>query len=169
VQVVVVRMQTMMKLDEYHSSRCAPSILIILTIIASFGGLLFGYDTGVVGGALPLIAKDLALNDDQQQWVVSSAVGGAIIGSSISGVLMDNVGRKRVALLSSVIFVLGAIVLSSSDGFQSLLLGMNSHQHHQHHHQRHQHQYHQHHQHHHQLHHQHHQHHQLLLIVIILR
>ena len=127
--LVVVRMQTVMKLDEYHSSRCAPSILIILTIIASFGGLLFGYDTGVVGGALPLIAKDLALNDDQQQWVVSSAVGGAIIGSSISGVLMDNVGRKRVALLSSLIFVLGAIVLSSSDGFQSLLLGINSHQH----------------------------------------
>ena len=103
--------------------RCASSVLILLTIIASFGGLLFGYDTGVVGGALPLIASDLNLNDDQQQWVVSSAVGGAIVGSGISGVLMDSIGRKRVAFLSSLVFILGAIVLSSSDGFQSLLVG----------------------------------------------
>jgi SP family myo-inositol transporter-like MFS transporter 13 len=55
--------------------------------------------------------------------VVSSAVAGAIFGSLISGILMDNIGRKRVAFLSSLVFVLGAIVLSSSMTFQSLLLG----------------------------------------------
>jgi SP family myo-inositol transporter-like MFS transporter 13 len=114
---------SVVKVDYQYESRCPSNVLIQLTIIASFGGLLFGYDTGVVGGALPLIALDMKLNDDQQQWVVSSAVGGAIIGSAISGILMDYIGRKRVALISSLVFILGAIILSSSSNFTSLLVG----------------------------------------------
>ena len=113
----------MIKLDTIDNTNGSSKVLVILTIIASFGGLLFGYDTGVVGGALPLIANDLKLTDNQQQWVVSSAVAGAIVGSLNCGVLMDSIGRKKVAFLSSLVFVLGAIVLSSSKTFQALLIG----------------------------------------------
>ena len=111
-------------INNYHHYIIFIIIIVILSYITLLSSLSnYYYDTGVVGGALPLIARDLNLTDNQQQWVVSSAVAGAIFGSLISGILMDNIGRKRVAFLSSLVFVLGAIVLSSSMTFQSLLLG----------------------------------------------
>lgn len=59
------------KSNDERQQQASSYVLIILTIIASFGGLLFGYDTGVISGALPLISNDFDLNENQEQWIVS--------------------------------------------------------------------------------------------------
>jgi len=68
--------------------------LIKLTVISTLGGLLFGYDTGVISGALPYLKKDLHLSDVQEASVVSSLLFGAMIGALIGGKLSDILGRK---------------------------------------------------------------------------
>jgi MFS transporter, SP family, major inositol transporter len=65
-----------------------------LTIISTLGGLLFGYDTGVISGALLFIGKDLHLSQAEQTFVVTSLLIGAVIGSGIGGRMADAIGRR---------------------------------------------------------------------------
>src|SRR2546421_9231532 len=67
--------------------------LVKLTVISTLGGLLFGYDTSVVSGALPFLKADLKLSSVQEATVVSSLLFGAMIGSLIGGKLADAWGR----------------------------------------------------------------------------
>lgn len=75
-------------------------------IIATLGGLLFGYDTGVVNGALPFMAAPDQLNIDplQEGMVVSALLAGATVGSFCGGKLADIQGRKTNILWPAVIF-----------------------------------------------------------------
>src|ERR1700761_1758328 len=80
----------------------------ICTAVA-FGGLLFGFDTAVISGAIGLIKDQFALNTLQEGWLVSSGLAGCILGVLVSGVLSDRVGRKRTILLAAVAFLLSGI------------------------------------------------------------
>ncbi|MBC8321407.1 MAG: sugar porter family MFS transporter [Bacteroidetes bacterium] len=87
--------------------------------IAAFGGLLFGYDTGVISGALLLIKTQFAepgalqMAPELQEWVVSVVLIGAMAGALISGRLADRFGRKKIIIATAIIFLLG----SSISGF----------------------------------------------------
>ena len=80
-----------------------------LTIVSTLGGLLFGYDTGVISGALLFIGGDLHLSQTEQTFVVTSLLFGAIIGAAIGGRMADAIGRRTSLRIYSVIFFLGAI------------------------------------------------------------
>jgi len=84
----------------------------IVTLLSAIGGLLFGYDTGIISGAMLLIRKDFDLGRQQQEMVVASAIGGAIGGAVISSVMTSNMGRKATIIISSFIFLCGAIILA---------------------------------------------------------
>ncbi|MDR2399604.1 MAG: sugar porter family MFS transporter [Endomicrobium sp.] len=75
----------------------------------ALGGLLFGYDTGVISGAILFIKHDMALSAFSQGIVVSAILLGAIIGAAVIGSLSDKYGRKNMVLLSAVIFALGSV------------------------------------------------------------
>ena len=77
--------------------------------VAALGGLLFGYDTGVISGALLFIREALALSPTMQGIVVAIVLAGAAIGAAIAGTLSDRFGRRRVILAAAVLFVAGAI------------------------------------------------------------
>ncbi|RRG10714.1 MAG: sugar porter family MFS transporter [Lactobacillus sp.] len=77
----------------------------------SFGGILFGYDIGVMTGALPFLKIDWALtNATLTGWITSAVMFGAIFGASIAGQLSDRWGRRKMILLSAVIFMIFSIL-----------------------------------------------------------
>jgi len=81
-----------------------------LTVISTLGGLLFGYDTGVISGALLYMRDDLAMTTGEEAWVVSSLLfPGAAFGALLGGRIADALGRKRSLLVCAVIFLVGAI------------------------------------------------------------
>ena len=85
-----------------HSKR-----LGLVAVIATFGGLLFGYDTGVINGALEPMKEDLGLTSATEGFVVSILIFGAAIGALIGGRLADKYGRRHNILMLAVFFALG--------------------------------------------------------------
>ncbi|GMP78625.1 hypothetical protein CsSME_00034491 [Camellia sinensis var. sinensis] len=97
-----------------------------LTVIAGIGGLLFGYDTGVISGALLYIKEEFeAVNDSSflQETIVSMALVGAIIGAAAGGWLNDAYGRKKATLLADVVFAIGSVVMAAAPDPYVLILG----------------------------------------------
>ena len=91
--------------------------LIKLTVISTLGGLLFGYDTGVISGALPFLTEDLSLSSVQEATVVSSLLFGAMIGALIGGKLSDVLGRKGALRFCAIVFFLGALGTALAPSF----------------------------------------------------
>jgi sugar porter (SP) family MFS transporter len=77
--------------------------------IAAIGGFLFGYDTGVISGALLLIKQDLGASTFEQSAIVGSLLLGAVAGAILSGYLAAAIGRRPVKIISGCIFAIGAI------------------------------------------------------------
>jgi Sugar (and other) transporter len=98
-------------------------IVIQITVIASIGGILFGYDLGVISGALPQLTKTFALTESQQELVVSVLYIGGLIGAGVGGPLCDTFGRKTTILLTDIIFASGAILLLLAPSFEIVILG----------------------------------------------
>ncbi|MFL5586927.1 MAG: sugar porter family MFS transporter [Ktedonobacteraceae bacterium] len=78
--------------------------------IAALGGLLVGYNTGVISGAILFIQKDFHLNPTQEEIAISAGLMGAIIGALCAGPMNDALGRKRALILLAVIFIVGSLV-----------------------------------------------------------
>ncbi|KAK8619535.1 hypothetical protein V6N13_133491 [Hibiscus sabdariffa] len=97
-----------------------------LTVVAGIGGLLFGYDTGVISGALLYIKDDFEVVNQSsflQETIVSMALVGAMIGAASGGWINDAYGRKKATLLADVVFTAGAIVMAAAPDPYVLILG----------------------------------------------
>jgi len=87
------------------------SYLLLISLVSAMGGLLFGYDWVVIGGAKPFyeVFFNITGNPYMQGWVMGSAVVGCLIGVTISGSLSDKYGRKPLMVTAALIFVIAAI------------------------------------------------------------
>jgi MFS transporter, SP family, major inositol transporter len=89
--------------------------LIRLTVISTLGGLLFGYDTGVISGALLSMKGDLHLTVVTEAVVVSSLLfPGAALGALLGGKQADALGRKGSLLVCSGLFLIGALLCATA-------------------------------------------------------
>jgi sugar porter (SP) family MFS transporter len=93
----------------------------IMASIAALGGLLFGFDTGVISGALLFIRQDFGLNAFTEGFIVSSLLLGAMVGAGVSGALSDRLGRRTIILIAAVIFAVGAIGAALSPSVETLI------------------------------------------------
>ncbi len=85
------------------------TIVIFASAIAALAGLLAGFDTGIISGALEFIAKAFHLTTIGKETVVSMVLVGGVIGALLNGVFADTLGRKRMVVLAAVLYLFGSI------------------------------------------------------------
>src|SRR5699024_4723501 len=99
----------------------------------AFGGIILGYDMGVMTGALPFLQHDWNLENNPTAvgWITSSLMLGGIFGGCLAGQISDRIGRRKMILIASIIFAVGSIMagLSPHEGiifmvFSRILLGL---------------------------------------------
>lgn len=95
----------------------------LLTIVAALGGLLFGYDFVVIGGAKPFYEKFFGLTSQQQiGWANSCALLGCLLGSLIAGAGADRFGRKKLLIASAVLFAVSSVLTGWASTFTAFVL-----------------------------------------------
>lgn len=96
--------------------------ILLSTTVAAMGGLLFGYDTGVISGSQIYFTEYFRLSAGQQGWAVSSAIYGCLIGAILSGYLTKAISRKYTLILSSILFIVSAWGSGIADSLTALSL-----------------------------------------------
>src|SRR5437763_298697 len=95
----------------------------LVTLIAALGGLLFGFDTGVISGALLFIIPDFRLGPAAQGFVVGVVTLGALTGALLGGAAADAVGRRPTNIAGGAAFILGSLVSAAAPDVATLIVG----------------------------------------------
>ena len=96
--------------------------LLIFSSVAALGGLLFGFDTGVISGAIHFIKVEFYLNAYQEGFAVSSLMIACVIGALFAGPIADWTGRKKVLILCAVLFTISTILSALPRSFTELVI-----------------------------------------------
>src|SRR5579875_87216 len=94
-----------------------------LLLVAGLGGLLYGVDVGIIGGALPYLEATSGLNAGQLSVIVAAVLLGSVISTLFAGLLSDIAGRKRLMALSGLTFVISIPIIALSQGYGPLFFG----------------------------------------------
>jgi MFS transporter, SP family, solute carrier family 2 (myo-inositol transporter), member 13 len=95
----------------------------LLLLVAGLGGLLYGVDVGIIGGALPYLEATSGLNPGQLSIIVAAVLLGSVISTLFAGLLADWLGRRPLMLISGAVFVISIPIIALSHGFVPLFLG----------------------------------------------
>lgn len=98
-------------------------VVYLVCAIAALAGLLFGFDTGIISGALLFIEQGFPITTVMKELIVSSVLLGAMAGSLSSGRLTDRYGRRKIMLIISGMFIIGTLIASLAPDIQSILIG----------------------------------------------
>nr|XP_040018202.1 proton myo-inositol cotransporter-like [Gasterosteus aculeatus aculeatus]XP_040018203.1 proton myo-inositol cotransporter-like [Gasterosteus aculeatus aculeatus]XP_040018204.1 proton myo-inositol cotransporter-like [Gasterosteus aculeatus aculeatus]XP_040018205.1 proton myo-inositol cotransporter-like [Gasterosteus aculeatus aculeatus] len=109
--------------DALDRDASPPVFLYVLAFFSALGGFLFGYDTGVVSGAMLLLKKEMNLSALWQELLVSSTVGAAALSALGGGYLNGWLGRRACILLASLVFSIGGVIMSLAPDKVVLLVG----------------------------------------------
>ncbi len=94
-----------------------------LLLVAGFGGLLYGVDVGIIGGALPYLEATSGLNAGQLSIIVAAVLLGSVISTLFAGMLADWMGRKPLMTLSGIAFVASIPIIALAHGYGPLFFG----------------------------------------------
>ncbi len=92
-----------------HTKPATSRFVTMVSGISALAGLLFGYDTGVISGAILFVRKDFLLSTFQEEVVVSAVLLGAVAGAAFGGKLADALGRRKLLIQVAILFIIGAI------------------------------------------------------------
>lgn len=95
--------------------------VFFIFIFGALGGLLFGFDTGIISGASPLIEQNFQLSVEQTGFITSSVLIGSTIGAFAVGPLSDRFGRKKLLIVSAIFFIAGSLLTAIAVGFVSMV------------------------------------------------
>jgi SP family sugar porter-like MFS transporter len=98
--------------------------IFAISIASAFGGLLFGYDWVVIGGAKPFYESFFSISNAPflQGWAMSSALVGCLAGAWLSGILSDKYGRKKLLLLAAALFIVASIGTGAANNFTVFII-----------------------------------------------
>ncbi|MCP1117138.1 sugar porter family MFS transporter [Robbsia andropogonis] len=106
-----------------QSNALAPNVyMAMVASVSAIAGGLYGYDTGIISGALPQIAHDFHLNYRQQEWVTAAILLGAVIGALSSTNLSARIGRRRTIMIVSAIYCVGVVAAALAPNVSSLMV-----------------------------------------------
>lgn len=94
-----------------------------LVLVAGLGGLLYGIDVGIIGGALPYLEATSGLTAAELSVIVAAVLLGSVFSTLFAGLLADWMGRKKLMVLSGLTFVLSIPVIALSHGYAPLFFG----------------------------------------------
>ena len=92
------------------------------TFVAAVGGLLFGYDTAVVAGAIGFLQEKYQLSPAMTGWAASCALIGCMVGAMLAGILSDKLGRKKVMMISAFAFAISSLGILIPAGIDSFIV-----------------------------------------------
>lgn len=104
------------------SAKAAKKQAILVCLLASLAGILFGMDTGIISGALPFVAHQFSATTLQQEMIVSAVLAGAVIGTIISAMIAKAIGRRKTILVSAIIFIVASILSSLVHSIDALVI-----------------------------------------------
>jgi MFS transporter, SP family, galactose:H+ symporter len=116
-------LQNLKSLPIAKGSDAGSHFVYIAAAISALGGLLFGYDTGVVSGAILFVREDFALSAGYVEVVISSVLIGALVGAVAGGILADHFGRRPVIIATAFLFIIGSIATALSPTVGLLISG----------------------------------------------
>ncbi len=96
--------------------------LLRVSFIAGLGGILYGFDVGIIAAALLFVRNTFALSTQMQEIVVSVVPAGTMVGAVVGGILSDRLGRRATLLWSAIIFILGSILAPLSPSVAVLVV-----------------------------------------------
>jgi sugar porter (SP) family MFS transporter len=112
----------MFMVTEKTKERCTAFLLFAVSVSA-LGGLLYGYHTGIIAGALGFLTSSFQLSIADQAMVVSTLLIGALIGALNAGMIADRMGRKPAIAVTALLFIIGASTIALSQSYAMVLLG----------------------------------------------
>jgi len=95
--------------DDQPPARGSIVYLTLVVLVATLGGLLFGYDTAVIAGAIGFLQTHFELTPAMKGWAASSALAGCVLGVMLAGPISDRFGRRRTLILAAIMFLLSAL------------------------------------------------------------
>ncbi|NXR47723.1 GTR10 protein, partial [Hippolais icterina] len=98
-------------------------VLLLSATVSLLGGLIFGYELGIISGALLQLQTDFQLSCFKQEFLVSAVLIGALLASLAGGILIDRHGRRRAILVSNVVLLVGSLLLTLARSFAVLVIG----------------------------------------------
>lgn len=101
-------------MGENNSHKHSLLFIVLISCAAGLGGLLYGYDTAVISGAIGFLKKLYNLSPAMQGFVISSIMVGGVLGVGFSGFLGDAIGRRKVLMLAAALFAISAVISSIS-------------------------------------------------------
>lgn len=102
-------------------TKLSPTVLLTAAV-AALGGLLFGYDTSVISGAMLFLKNDFGISDKQLEFAVGIALAGALVGSGIAGYLTDRWGRRTVLIITAISFGVFAVLSGMAPGLTTFVI-----------------------------------------------
>jgi len=93
-----------------------------ISLIAGLGGLLYGYDMGIIAAAMVFLRTSFHLSTEAQSWVVSTVLVGAMAGALTGGALADGLGRRPTLMAGGVLFVAGSTLAMLAPNVATILV-----------------------------------------------